>query len=323
MPLELAVLHDERLWGVIDDDLDLLLLRILQFPLGGLEEAARLARHDLDVPGAEPERGAAAIHGGVADADDEHALADRVDVLEGDGLEPGDADVDPVRFRTAGQAQFLPLRRAGPDEDRVKAAAGEQLAHAGHRRAEPEVRAHVHDVADLLVENLRRQPECGDVRAHQAAGRRELLEDHHLVADRQQVVRDSERRRARADAGDPLAVALRRRPRQARRDVVAQVRRDALQAADRDRLFLDPPAPAGRLARPVADTPEDAREDVRLAVDDVGVRVAALGDQPDVLGHVRVRGTSPLAIHHLVVVIRIRRVGGFHLARSIPACPAA
>ena len=313
--LELSALDDEGLRGVVDDDLDLLLLRVLQFPLGGLEEAARLARHDLDALRAEPERGAAAIHGGVADADDEHALADRVDVLEGDRLEPGDADVDPVGVRAAGKAQFLSLGRAGPDEDRVEAAAGEQLAHAGDRRAEPEVRAHVDDVADLLVEHLRRQPERRNVRAHQAAGRRELLEDHDLVADRQQVVRDGERRRAGADAGDALAVLLRRRLRQPRRDVVAQVRGDALQAADRDRLFLDPPAPAGRLARPVADAPEDAREHVRLAVDDVGVRVAALRDQPDVLGHVRVRGTCPLAVHHLVVVVRIRRVGGFHLVR--------
>ncbi len=98
-----------------------------------------------------------------------------------------------------------------------------------------------------------------------------LLEDHDLVAERQQVVGDRQRRGTGADAGDALAIILRRRLRQPRRDVVAQVGGDALQPADGDRLFLDPTAPAGRLAGPIADAPEDAGEDIRLAIDHVGV----------------------------------------------------
>src|SRR5262249_59237902 len=91
---EAAVLDDERPGRAVDDDLHALLLGILELPRGGLEEAARLARHDLDALGAEPEAGAAAIHGGVAHPDDEHALADLVDVPERHRLEPGNADVN-------------------------------------------------------------------------------------------------------------------------------------------------------------------------------------------------------------------------------------
>src|SRR5205823_4715409 len=68
-------------------------------------------------------------------------------------------------------------------------------------------------------------------------------------------------------------------------------------------------APARRLARAVARSPEDAREDVRLPVDHVGVGVATLRDQADVFGNGRVGGTRPLAIDDLVEVGRIRGVG--------------
>jgi hypothetical protein len=302
---------------MVDDDLDVLLLGVLEFPLGGLEEAARLARHHLDALRAEPERRAAAIHRRVADADDQHPLPDPVDVLERHRLEPGDADVDPVGVPAPREVEFLAPGRAGADEYGVEPALVEEVPHAFDRRAEPEVRAHAGDVADLLVEHLRRQAECRDVGAHQAAGDRVLLEDHDLVADRQQVVGDRQRRRARADAGDTPAVPARRRLRQPRRDVVAQVGCHALQAADRHRFFLDAATPAGGLAGAVADASEDAREHVGFAVDDIGVRIAPLCDQPDVLRHVGVRRAGPLAVHHLVEVVGIGRVGRFH---AVPGC---
>src|SRR5207248_2664371 len=47
-PGEAAVLDDELAWQAVDDDLDALLLRVLELPVGGLEEAAGLARHDFD-----------------------------------------------------------------------------------------------------------------------------------------------------------------------------------------------------------------------------------------------------------------------------------
>src|SRR5690606_41619022 len=57
---------------------------------------------------------------------------------------------------------------------------------------------------------------------------------------------------------------------------------------------------------------QDAREHVGLAVQDVGVAVATLRDQPDVLGDVGVGRTRPLAVDDLVVVLRVGDVGGLH-----------
>ena len=109
-------------------------------------------------------------------------------------------------------------------------------------------------------------------------------------------------------------------------DVVLEVGGDALEAADRDRLFLDAAAPAGGLARAVAGAAEHARKHVRFPIDHVGVGVAARRDQPDVFGHRRVRRTGPLAIHHLVEIIRGRNVGRFHshssCAQHPPYAPA-
>ena len=84
------------------------------------------------------------------------------------------------------------------------------------------------------------------------------------------------------------------------RDVAAMVRGDALQAADRDGLLLDAAATAGGLARAVADAAEDARENVRFAIQHVGVGEAPVRDQPDVLGHVGVRRARPLAVDDTV-----------------------
>jgi hypothetical protein len=64
----------------------------------------------------------------------------------------------------------------------------------------------------------------------------------------------------RADAGHAFAVLLLRCTRQQRRDVVAMVGRDPLQAADGHRLVFDPAAPAGGLAGAVADSTQNAGE---------------------------------------------------------------
>src|SRR5690606_8427374 len=85
----------------------------------------------------------------------------------------------------------------------------------------------------------------------------------------------------------------------------ALVRRDPLESADGDGLFLHPPASAGRLARPVTDAAEDAREHVRLPVEHVGIVEPPLGDQPNITGHVGVRGASPLTIDDTVVVLGV------------------
>ncbi len=132
-PDETAVFDDEGLGRAVDHDLDAFLLGILELPFGGLEEAARLARHHLYLPGAEPQAGAAAVHRGVADTDDEDALADPVDVAEGHRLQPIDADMDVGAAASARPVslEVLAFGRPGADEHRIEAAAREQLAHAG------------------------------------------------------------------------------------------------------------------------------------------------------------------------------------------------
>ena len=80
-------------------------------------------------------------------------------MLERDRFQPGDADVDAVGVVAARQLQFLALRRAGADEHGIKTALVEQLPHARDGRAEAQVGAHADDIADLLVQHLRGQPE--------------------------------------------------------------------------------------------------------------------------------------------------------------------
>ena len=307
---ELAILDHERLRRVVHDDLDILRLGILEFPVGRLEKLPRLAGHDLDVLRAEPQRRAAAVHRGVADTDDQHAFADLVDVLERHRLEPVDADVDVgAALDAAGQVQFLALRRAAADEYRIEAAGLEQLAHAVDARVVADLRAHLLDVADLLGEHRLGQPEGGDVRPHQAAGHVPLLEDDDFVAERQQVVRHGQRSGACADARDALAVLHGWDQRQAAGDVVLVVCGDALQSANGHGLVFDTPAPAGRFAGAVTDAPEDARKYVRLAVDHVRVGELAERDQADVFGNVGVGRAGPLAINDPMEIVRVRRVG--------------
>jgi hypothetical protein len=297
---------------VVLDDRDALLLGVLELPRRRLEVRARAPRHDADVASAEPARGAAAVHRRVADADDQHALADRAHVPEVHRLEPLDPDVDPIRcIPSPGEIQLLSLRRAAADEDGVEPLA-EQGAHARHRRGPANVDPHPENRPDLLVEHGGREPEGRDVGPHQPAGPVELLEDRHRVAERHQVVGDGQRRGPGADERDALPVLRCRNRRQPVAILAAVVGGHALEPADGDGLPVDAPPPAGGLARPVAGPAEDPREDVGLPVEEVRLREPTLGDEPDVLGDVGVRGARPLAVHHLVVVAGRGDVGGPH-----------
>src|SRR5579862_979326 len=286
---EPTVLDHEGLGGVIHHDLDPLLLGILELPGGGLEKAARLARHHLDALGAEPQRAAAAVHGGISDADDEYALADRIDVAESDRLEPGDANVDAVGLVPTGQLELLAFGCPRAYEHCVVAAALEQLAHASNRVAEPQLDTHVDDHADLLVEHSLRQAKRRDIAAHQPAGHLVLLEDRNLVTERCQVIGDRERGGAGADAGDTLAVGLCRRLRQRSVQLALEIRGYPLEAANRHRLVFDALASTGGLAGAIADAAEDAGKYVRGSIEEVGVVIAALRNQADVFWDVRMR----------------------------------
>src|SRR5204863_9114739 len=102
------------------------------------------------------------------------------------------------------------------------------------------------------------QSKARDLRADHSAGLVVGIEDRYLVAERREVARDRQRRRAGANAGDALAVFDRGRARQTLGDVVLEVGGDAFEPADRDRLglrslrFFDAATPARGLAWPVA-----------------------------------------------------------------------
>ncbi len=107
---------------------------------------------DLDVLAAEPARGAAAIHRGVAAAEHDDALADLVDVAERDAGQPVDADMDVLgRFLAAGNVEIAAARRAAADEDRVEVF-GEQRLQAVDALAADKFDAEIEDVIAFLVD---------------------------------------------------------------------------------------------------------------------------------------------------------------------------
>ena len=169
------------------------------------------ARHHFDLLAAQSPRGAAAIHRGIAHADDQDVFADGIGVAEGDRIEPVDTDVDAVGIVAPGNVEILTARRARADEDGIEAC-GEQRLHAGDRRVVMNLDAAVENHVDLFVEDVFRQPERRNVRPHQTAGLVELLEDLDLIAERQQVIGDGERCGTGADQRDAFAVLLFREP---------------------------------------------------------------------------------------------------------------
>ena len=204
---EFAVFDHESKGSVVDQDFDVFFFGILQLPRRGFEISARAARHHLDIFTAESTRRAAAIHRGIADADDQNIFADRIRVSECDGLQPVDPNVDAVGIVTAGQIQLFAARRAGADEDGVEIP-GEQCLHALDGRVVADIDAHVKNLVDLVHQHRVRQAKSRDVGAHQPAGLGVFLEDHHFVAQRHQIVGDGERSRPRADQRDALAIFL-------------------------------------------------------------------------------------------------------------------
>ena len=79
---ELAVVVGEFLRHEVIEDRNVLVHRVLLLPGRRLHLLEAGAHDDLNIVAAEPARGAAAIHRGVAAAEHDHALADLVDVTE-------------------------------------------------------------------------------------------------------------------------------------------------------------------------------------------------------------------------------------------------
>ncbi len=77
----------------------------------------------------------------------------------------------------AGQLELLAFRRAGAYEHCVELFGLEQLLHAADGCVKAQIRTHVDDVADFLVEHLGRQAKGRDIGAHQSARDGELFEN--------------------------------------------------------------------------------------------------------------------------------------------------
>lgn len=309
---QLAVRMREFLRHQIIVDRNALVLGVFLLPRRGLHLLEAGAHHDLHVVAAETARRAAAVHRRVAAAEHDDALADLADVAERHRGQPVDADMDAGGgFLAAGNVEIAAARRAGADEDGVEVFR-QQLLHGVDPHAAAEFDAEIEDVAGLLVDDAVGQAEFRNLRADHAAGFVIAVEHHAFIAERREVARHGERGGAAADQRDALAVLALRLRRHARRDVVLEVGGDALQAADRHRLFLDAAAPAGRLARSVAGAPEHARKHVGLPVDHVGVGIPPVCDQPDIFGNGCMRRAGILAVDHLVEVLRVGNVRTLH-----------
>ena len=251
--LQFSALDHEALGRVIDHNLDAFLFGVFEFPRRGFEVSARPARHHLDVLSAKPARGAAAIHGGIADPDDQHPLSNGLHVAERDRFQPVDTDMNAIGFVSSGNLQVLAPRRAAAHEDRVKSLF-EQRFHARDRRVVTDVDTHVENDVDLFIEHACRQPERRNVGSHQPAGLIELLEHHDLVAQGHQVVCHRKRCRTRPDARDALPVLFRGDLRKPLSNVPTVIRGNSLEPANGHRLAVQAFPAAGRLARPVART---------------------------------------------------------------------
>ena len=207
-----AVLVGELLRHQEVEDRDALVHGVLLLPRRRLHLLEAGAHDDLDVLAAEAARGAAAVHGGVAAAEHDDALADLVDVAERDVGQPVDADMDVGGgFLAAGNVEIAAARRAGADEHGV-VAFGEQGLQAVDIAAGDEVDAEIEDVAALLVDHRFGQAEaCGIWVRIMPPALRSRSKTTHVVAERREVARDRQRGRAAADQGDALAVLLPRR----------------------------------------------------------------------------------------------------------------
>src|SRR6185295_9921786 len=239
-PGQLAVGDDESLGHQEIQDRNALVRGVLFLPGARLHLVEAGAHDHLDVVAADALRGAAAVHRGVAAAEDDDALADPGGVAERHRREPVDADVDVLgSFFSPRYIQISSTRSPAADEDGVVALAHQRL-HAFYFSLF-ERNTQIQYVVDLLVDHFQRQAEARDLRPDHAAGARVLVEHGDLVAERREVARHGERRRAGADAGDLLAVGFCFLPGgNSFGDVVVVfvVGSNSLEPADRDRLRL-------------------------------------------------------------------------------------
>ena len=130
-------------------------------------------------------------------------------MFKGYRFQPVNSDVDAVGLITAGQLQILTLGRATTDEHRVEFIAGQQRFQAVYWRIELQVyTATLGNVANFLIQHLRRQTEGGNVGAHQATGLTPLFKNRDFISQRGQIAGNGQGRRTRANTGNSLAIFL-------------------------------------------------------------------------------------------------------------------
>ena len=235
-------------------------------------------------------------------------------------------------FFAAGRFEITATRRAGADEHRVEVLSQHGFQGLNFFAGFQLDVADVENVIDFFVDHFFGQTKARYLRAHEAAAFLVGFVNGDLITQRRQIARHRQRGGARADAGDALAVFLRRRFGHARGYAIFDfvVGGDALQAADGYRLGLGfavftgsnrfaqidvalfHAAPAARrFARAVTGASQDAGKHIRFPVDHVGIVVLARSDHADVFGNGRVRRAGVLTIDDFMKVLRVRNIGGF------------
>ena len=246
--------------------------------------------------------------------------------------QPVNADVDVgCGLLAARYVQVAPARRAAAHIDSV-VTLGQQTSQRLDPFATPKIDTQIQDVAGLFVNHRLGQAKARNLGADEATGLPVAIEHRDLVPQGCKVSRHRQGRGPGAHAGN--APSIRRcHGWHAALDVVFHIRSHPFEAADGHRLgfghraaggvvvFFHPSAPAGGLARPVTGAPQHTWEHVGDPIDHVGVAVAALPDQSDVLWHGGVGGAGPLAIHDFMKIGRVAEVSRLQLRLLVTPKP--
>ena len=110
-------------------------------------------------------------------------------MLESDGLEPVNADMDAIRIVAARDLKIPATRCAGSDKHGIVIFL-KQSFQAFNRVIHLKIDIHVEDVADFFVKNLGWQSKLRNVRPHQTARRLKRLKNCDLVTQRGQIIRN-------------------------------------------------------------------------------------------------------------------------------------
>ena len=236
--------------------------------------------------GAQAEDGAHAVHRGEPTTDGDDATADPdIFLAEGDVCQELQAGNDAFEMVARDAEGLRGLAAGREDHDIMRVDDLLQLDVLADLGVVVDLHAEIGDEGDFLGDDIAREAPLRHARPHHAARDREALVDLDGVPAASELAGRGQAGDARADDADRHAV---RRAGDIAAGITTVVGGDALEVADADR-GVDFLAAAGVLTGAGAHAAEAAREDVVLAVQLVAVRVAAVGDEGDVAGNVRVR----------------------------------